>query len=90
MDKEKIIEELKQSIGSEFEPQIIAIVDKMEVMMVGDLSNKEFKLGHEFWLRGGKYIVDAGFCDECCFNKYKNCRSFAPECRENYTIFKKL
>ena len=89
MDKEKIIEELKQSIGSEFEPQIIAIVDKVEVMTVGDLSDKEFNVGEKFWLRGEKIEVTNGLCKKCHFHKFDNCRSFAPTCRGKI-IFRKL
>lgn len=90
MNKELIKKELIKSIGSEFEPQVNEIVDRIDVMLFdGDQRGKVIKLGDTFWRAGEKLVVrreEDSACGGCHFDG-EDCLGL-PSCRG--FIFKRV
>lgn len=91
MDKQQIKEELLKEVGSEFEPVVGTVIDRMEQFLVNNLCGKVVKPGETFWLRGVKYITQTenDGCLDCEFRNDSNCLTYVPECQNSNLIFKK-
>lgn len=81
MNKQQIRADLLNEIGSELEPVIDKLIDRLEIIFKTTHKGAFIKPGETFWLLGTNYTAhyEAKPCKECVFTAKRQC-TLTPCC----------